>query len=231
MLTEIWNELKDPDISPVSEVKLDKLNYFEDNENWINRRNDNLLKELQSILNILEGGASIVKKINVGLYAPSLAEVAKSMDPSDKAYLKKWIKVNMREKSRRENDREIKPIDNSRGSGVVIVDYTDPYESFCWRDSIHLEIDLDNKTITSAGWRNGSIPLSEAEAQKYLDFFSVTRNLNDFFDDRKAYSTPVDRSFEHAKWYTLKIQWNDRVKEISVGYPDIPFKHPFSMFW
>ena len=130
-----------------------------------------------------------------------------------------------------DNNPRMESEDDGKSSGVVIVDYTDPYDSFSGRGSIHLEIDLNNKTIKSAGWKNGSIPLSELEAQKYLDFFSDTRNLNDFFDDRKAYSTPVDRSTEHAKWYALKIQWNDRVKGISVGHPDIPFKHPFSMFW
>ena len=220
MLSEIWDELKEPDITPVSEIKLDKLNYFEDNEKWISRRKDNLLKELQSILNILDGGSPIVKTINVSTYAPSLAEVVKSMETSDKTYLMKWITANMEENQ----------VENDNISGVVIVDYTDPYDSFGWRGSIHIEIDLNNKTLYSAGWRNGKVPLSEKEAQKYLEFFSNIKNLNDFFNDRKAFSTPMDHRFVHSRWYVLRIQWNGREKEISVGYPDIPFQHPFGMY-
>lgn len=97
MLAEIWDELKDPDITPVCEVNLDQLNYFEDNEKWLSRRKDNLLKELQSILNILDGGSPIVKTINVSKYVPSLIDIAKKLSPSDKAYLKKWIRANMGE--------------------------------------------------------------------------------------------------------------------------------------
>ena len=115
--------------------------------------------------------------------------------------------------------------------GIVIVDYTEPYESFGWRGAIHIEIDLKNNTITSAGWRNGSLPLSKAEEQKYLQFFSNIKNLNDFFNEEIAYSTPVDKSTVHYKWYDLKIQWNGRTKAISVGHPDIPFKHPFMRPW
>ena len=114
---------------------------------------------------------------------------------------------------------------------IVIVDYTEPYESFGWRGSIHIEIDLKNKTITSAGWRNGSLPLSEAEAQKYLQFFSNIKNLNDFFNEGIAHDTPIDLRTEHARWYDLKIQWNGKTKAISVGSPDIPFKHPFMRYW
>lgn len=95
MLTEIWNELKDPGITPVSKVNLNELNYFGNNENWLSRRKDNLLKELQSILNILDGRSPIVETINVSTYVPSLIKVAKTLSPTDKAYLKEWIKANM----------------------------------------------------------------------------------------------------------------------------------------
>lgn len=115
-------------------------------------------------------------------------------------------------------------------TNVVIIDYMDPYQSFGWRGSIHIEIDLNNKTFSSSGWKNVKDPLSEKEAQKYFEFFSDIKNLNDFFDDRKAFSTPVDHRFVHSSWYELKIQWNGREKKISVGYPDIPFQHPFDMY-
>lgn len=118
----------------------------------------------------------------------------------------------------------------SHENNVVIIDYTAPYVSFGWRGPIHIEIDLNNKALSSAGWRNGKDPLSEKEAQKYLEFFSNIKNLNDFFDDRKAFSTPVDHRVVHPQCYELKIQWNGREKAISVGYPDIPFQHPFGMY-
>lgn len=240
MLSEIWDELKAPSIIPVSEVNLDKLNYFENSQKWCCRRKDNLLKELQSILNILDGGLPVVEIINVSKYAPTLANVAKSMEPSDLAYLKKWIGANLQEIKCMSEDGEREKIEVpkspeffnpsdvlDRNTNIVIIDYSSPYESFGWKGAIHIEIDLDNKTITSAGWKNGSIPLSKEEAQRYLDFFSDTRHLNDFFNERKAYDTPGDTRFEHFREYSLQIQWNGRRKKVSVGYPDIPFKHPF----
>ena len=122
----------------------------------------------------------------------------------------------------------IKP--NEDNDDIVIVDYTAPYESSGWKGAIHLEIDRKNHTITSKGWANGRYPLSTQEKKKYLEFFSDLRNLNDFFNKNVAYSTPVDHSTVHAKWYELKIQWNGKSKAISVGHPDIPFKHPFWMY-
>ena len=65
------------------------------------------------------------------------------------------------------------------------------------------------------------------EEQRYLDFFCNTKNLVDFFNDKKAYSTKPDTRFVHTRWYELNIMWNSQFKSISVGYPDIPFKHPF----
>ena len=109
---------------------------------------------------------------------------------------------------------------------IVIVDYTPPYESFSYRGSIRLEIDINNRTLKSTGWK-GREPLYAAEEQRYLDFFCNIQNLIDFFDDRMAYSTDPDTRFVHARQYNLSIMWNSRYKSISVGYPDIPFKHPF----
>lgn len=95
MLNDIWKELKNPGIIPTSKVNLDDLNYFDGNQKWLARRKSNLLNELQSILNILNGVAPIVETINVSTYVPSLIEVAKTLSPTDKTYLEKWIKANM----------------------------------------------------------------------------------------------------------------------------------------
>ena len=110
---------------------------------------------------------------------------------------------------------------------IVIVDYTPPYESFGYRGSIRLEIDINNRTLKSNGWK-GTEPLSAAEEKGYLDFFCNVQNLINFFDDRIAYSTDLDTRFVHARCYKLSIMWNSRYKSISVGYPDIPFQHPFN---
>lgn len=112
---------------------------------------------------------------------------------------------------------------------IVIVNYTAPYDSFSRRDSIQLEIDINNRTLKSTGWRGEKGPLSSAEEQVYLDFFCNTQNLIDFFDDRKAYNTDLDTRFVHARQYTLSIMWNSRYKSISVGKP-IPFMHPFNSY-
>lgn len=118
-------------------------------------------------------------------------------------------------------------ISASASPDIVKVDFVEPYESYFWRDSIHLEIDINNKTLFSPGWTRVGEPLSDAETQKYVDFFSNTQNLEDFFDKTKAYNTPIDRRFVHARSYTLTISWGTRVKSISVGYPHIPYQHPF----
>lgn len=110
---------------------------------------------------------------------------------------------------------------------IVIVTYTAPYESFLYKGRIVLQIDINNRTLKSSGWSGRKEPLSAAEEQRYLDFFCNTRNLVDFFNDRMAYSTKPDTRFVHTRSYELSIMWNSQFKSISVGYPDIPFEHPF----
>lgn len=118
---------------------------------------------------------------------------------------------------------------STRGTkpNIVIVTYTAPYESFHYKGRIVLQIDINNRTLKSSGWSGREEPLSAAEEQRYLDFFCNTKNLVDFFNDKKAYSTKPDTRFVHTRWYELNIMWNSQFKSISVGYPDIPFKHPF----
>ena len=99
MLSAIWKDLDRPVITPVSIINISELNYFENNNDWVKRRKNILLKELQSILNILDGRSPIVDVINVSKYAPSLQKVVKKniISPTDKSYLKKWIKENISE--------------------------------------------------------------------------------------------------------------------------------------
>ena len=95
-IDDIWNELKDPRITPVSAIDLTELNYFEHKDKWVIRRNSNLQQELQSIVNILDGGAPTVAKINTSKYVPSLQNWSKSVDEKTKNDLMDWIKANMK---------------------------------------------------------------------------------------------------------------------------------------
>ena len=112
-------------------------------------------------------------------------------------------------------------------SNRVVVDYDQPYQSFFWKGSIHLEIDINSRTLTSSGWSRDNAPLPADEEKRYLDFFCNTQNLIDFFNDKKAYNTKPDTRFVHTTQYRLSIMWGSKCKTIYVGYPDIPFKHPF----
>lgn len=110
----------------------------------------------------------------------------------------------------------------------VIVDYQSPYDSFCWRGGIHLEIDLTSRVLVSDGWHSmrGTSPLNEYEEQKYIEFFCNVRNLQDFFNDRLAYNTPAISMGAHYKSYECRIQWGEKDKTINVG-KTIPYDLPF----
>lgn len=94
-LEDIWKRLADPGITPISDIDLKKLHYFEYNEKLISRRKENLKKELTSIINILDGQEPIIKKINTGSYVGTLKSVSKSMNSVDKQNLKMWIQSNL----------------------------------------------------------------------------------------------------------------------------------------
>lgn len=109
---------------------------------------------------------------------------------------------------------------------IVVVDYASPYKINNWRGSVHLVVDMANKTLTSMGWTVGkNKQLSDAEKHIYIEFFSNINNLTMFFDERFAYNTPPCPT-----GYDLTITWGTRKKSISVGYPDVPFQHPFKNF-
>lgn len=94
-LNDIWNELKDPGITPISDIKIDDLNYFEQNNTWIAGRKSRLYKELQSILNILNGENPIINRINTSNYIPSLRGISSQMDSQLKEDFRNWIMANM----------------------------------------------------------------------------------------------------------------------------------------
>ena len=118
------------------------------------------------------------------------------------------------------------PISATKTPDIVKVDFMESYESYFWRGFIHLEIDINNKTLESEGWSQLHKPLSDIEAQKYIDFFSDISNLEDFFDDTRAHDTPPIRFGAHQKLYHLTVTWKSRTKSIKVGLK-IPFQHPF----
>lgn len=94
-IQSIWDELAVPAITPMSEVNLNNLNYFDATANWIQKRRDNLNKELQSILSILNGQLPCMNKINVSNYVPTLQKMAIQMPTSVKKLFEQWIKDNL----------------------------------------------------------------------------------------------------------------------------------------
>lgn len=117
--------------------------------------------------------------------------------------------------------------DTDNVPSIVKVEYDSPRLTASWRGSVTMEIDINNKTLKSSGWSVGKNKrLSDEEKQKYIEFFSDIKHLTDFYDDTLAYNTPNGPKDS----YRLKIEWNSKCKLISVGYPDIPFQHPFGQF-
>lgn len=90
VLSPIWDELIDPGIKPVSLFNLNDLNYFENDEKWLNRRKMALGNALRSIINIIDGGTSS-SPISCSSYASSLEKVLALMSCSNKDNLKRWI--------------------------------------------------------------------------------------------------------------------------------------------
>ena len=112
--------------------------------------------------------------------------------------------------------------------GLVLVDYTPPYDSFVWKGEIHIKYDLYTDDFNYCNGLMGRWDLSDADIARIKAFLKDENNLRDFFDDRKAYSTKEVIKTEHYRAYTLHIKWKDKDKTISVGFGStIPFKHPF----
>jgi hypothetical protein len=123
--------------------------------------------------------------------------------------------------------REVKENDDGM-DGLVLVDYTPPYDSFCWKGEIHIKYDLLTDEFDYCNGSMGRWNLSAADIARIKAFLRDVNNLRDFFDDRKAYSTEEAIKTEHYRAYTLHIKWKDQDKTITVGFGStIPFKHPF----
>lgn len=95
MLSDIWSELKDPGITPVTKFTLDDLNFFDFDAGWIANKKAKLQQELQSILDILDNPAVEVKTVFNDRYTSTLREASKKMKVPDKDNLKDWIKANL----------------------------------------------------------------------------------------------------------------------------------------
>lgn len=95
MLSDIWNELPDPGLTPISNINLNDINYFEYDAVWINRGRTKLNNELQLIIDILNGNSPKGTRVTTSKYLPTLAKVSKTMSASDRGYLKKWINANI----------------------------------------------------------------------------------------------------------------------------------------
>lgn len=95
LLADIWKQLEDPGITPICKIDLEKLHYFDYNDKLIKRRKEKLVKELESIINILNGQEPVIKKINTGSYVRTLTSESQKMTAKNKINLESWIKVNL----------------------------------------------------------------------------------------------------------------------------------------
>ncbi len=134
---------------------------------------------------------------------------------------------------------------NNINPGLVIVDYTPPYDSWGWKGDLHVEYDLSTDQFKYSNGRFGRWNLTDEQIVRIKNFLKNKNNLLDFFDDSKAYSCHTNnvviedvfgkkqslnpQNFVHGdRSYTLHFQWNGMDKTIEVGMGcDIPFKHPF----
>ena len=123
--------------------------------------------------------------------------------------------------------REVKKSDDGVDN-VVIVDYTPPYDSFCWKGEIHIKYDPSTDDFNYCNGFMGSWDLSDEDIARIKAFLKDENNLLNFFDDRKAYSVGEAIKTEHDRTYTLRIKWRGMDKTIRVDLNSvIPFKHPF----
>lgn len=96
MFSEIWAELKNPGIDPVSKFKLNDLNYFEYGTDRIKRKKTELELDIQSIVDILDNHSAVVEKdIYNNRYTTTLREVSKAMSPTDKKNFRDWLTANI----------------------------------------------------------------------------------------------------------------------------------------
>lgn len=87
----IWEELIQPQIKPITINEIDpkSLNFFESNEEWLNRRKKGLRRELTDILAILHGQKP-GKKIKSEKYNTSLIDLVSRN--ADLAQLESWLR-------------------------------------------------------------------------------------------------------------------------------------------
>ncbi|MBO7570993.1 MAG: hypothetical protein J6T48_02460 [Bacteroidales bacterium] len=96
MFSEIWYELNNPGITPVSKFTLDELNYFDYGVDRIKKKKNVLELEMQSIIDILNDPDAVVKRVIYNdKYTTTLRDASKKMDPNDKKNFLGWINANL----------------------------------------------------------------------------------------------------------------------------------------
>jgi len=83
---EIWEYLPNPKIE--SRFDIEKLNFFDISDVWIEKRLKKLNNEFDSILNVIDKKESVLKKVKCSVYLPTLE---KNLNEENREEFKNWI--------------------------------------------------------------------------------------------------------------------------------------------
>lgn len=92
----IWDLLPETDVQPERPIDLARLNYFDVPTEWIKRRKQVLIDEMERIRSCVETGKVSEKKVKCSAYLPSLPE---KLAPEHTSTLLEWLDSNIRELS------------------------------------------------------------------------------------------------------------------------------------
>lgn len=83
---EIWEYLTNPNIE--LKLDIDKLNFFDISDAWIEKRLKKLNNEFDSILNVIDKKEPVLKKVKCSVYLPTLE---KKLTDNNSTDFKSWI--------------------------------------------------------------------------------------------------------------------------------------------
>ena len=90
-MAALWDALPSPELE--LDIDLDKINYFQPDESWVIRRKKNLGKEIGTILTVLNGSCSTIRKVKSSRYLPSLQKSTKSASSNLGPWLRGYMKI------------------------------------------------------------------------------------------------------------------------------------------
>jgi hypothetical protein len=91
---EIWTELNNPETQTKHIIDISKLNYFRIPETWIDKKKKGLLKEIETIKNVINTETINNEKVKCSTYLPTL--LARTTN-SERQNLISWLDKNISE--------------------------------------------------------------------------------------------------------------------------------------